>query len=106
MYQLYLRQPVSQVVAGPIILRYLAISRVPIKRSLAANWLRNLGSRTLLLDSLGHVPTVFETTCVQRCIYVRHEISTRGCNLRQEIENSQTNFGDFLEFDGALAESQ
>ena len=37
---------------------------------------------------------------------MRHEISTRGCNLRQEIENSQTNFGDFLEFDGALAESQ
>ena len=43
---------------------------------------------------------------MQGSIYVRHEILTRGCNLRQEIENSQTNFGDFLEFDGALAESQ
>ena len=68
MYQLFMTQFGSQVVVGPIILMILWFSRVPIQSFVAVPLLRKSGTHTDFLDTLGHVPTGYETICVpSRC---------------------------------------
>ena len=62
-----MRQFVSQVVVGPIILMILWFSRVPIQSFVAVPLLRKSGTRRLFLDTLGYVPTGYETSCVPNC---------------------------------------